>query len=50
MTDVALTLVPEEDDPRLFLPFARVQIDGVEVEALVDSGAGREPRSLSDRV
>ena len=41
MTDVALRLVPEEDDPRLFLPFASVEINGVEVEALVDSGAGR---------
>jgi hypothetical protein len=41
MTEVALTLVPEEDDPRLFLPFASVEINGLEVEALVDSGAGR---------
>jgi hypothetical protein len=41
MPSVALRLVPEEDDPRLFLPFAPVEINGVELEALVDSGAGR---------
>jgi hypothetical protein len=41
MTTVALTLVPEDDDPRLYLPFVPVQINGVEMEALLDSGAGR---------
>jgi predicted aspartyl protease len=41
VTTVPLRLVPEDDDPRMFLPFARVALNGVEVEALVDSGAGR---------
>lgn len=41
MTDVPLTLVPEEDDPRTFLPFVTVEIDGVELQMLLDSGAGR---------
>jgi len=41
VTTVPLRLVPEDDDPRMYLPFARVELDGVEVEALVDSGAGR---------
>ncbi|MCW2766086.1 MAG: hypothetical protein JWO11_2045 [Nocardioides sp.] len=41
MTTVALTLVQEVDDPRMSLPFVPVEINGVELEALVDSGAGR---------
>jgi len=40
MTDVELTLVPD-DDPRMFLPFVTVEINGVRVEALLDSGASR---------
>ena len=38
MTEVALRLVPDED-PRMFLPFVVVEVDGVAVEALLDSGA-----------
>jgi hypothetical protein len=51
MTTVALTLVPEVDDPRMSMPFVvaqvcsrrrlPVEINGVESKALVDSGAAR---------
>jgi hypothetical protein len=40
MTKVPLKLVPDED-PQMFLPFVVVEVDGVPVEALLDSGASR---------
>jgi hypothetical protein len=41
MIEVPLRLVADEDDPGLFLPYVVVEIDGVPVEALLDSGASR---------
>lgn len=41
MTDLALAIRPDDDDPRMCLPFVTVQVNGVDVEALVDSGAAR---------
>ena len=41
MTEIALRLVPDDDEPGLFLPFVPVEIDGVAGEALLDSGATR---------
>ncbi len=32
---------PDDDDPQLCLPFVSVQVNGVDVEALLDSGAAR---------
>ena len=40
MTEVELKLVPD-DDPRMCLPFVTVEVDGVPVEAILDSGAAR---------
>ena len=40
MTEVGLDLVPD-DDPRLCLPSVTVEVDGVQVEAILDSGAAR---------
>lgn len=41
MTDVSLAIVVDEDDPRTCLPLVTVQLNGVEVDALLDSGAAR---------
>lgn len=41
MIVMPLALLPEEGDPRMFLPFVTVEIDGVELQMLLDSGAGR---------
>jgi len=39
--DVSLTMRPDDDDPQLCLPFVSVQVNGVAVQALRDSGAAR---------
>lgn len=41
MSDVALAIRPDEHDRRMSLPFVIVQANGVELEALLDSGAAR---------
>lgn len=41
MTVAALEIVPDDDDPRLALPFVEMRIDGRPVRALLDSGAAR---------
>lgn len=41
MTDLTLAIRVDEDDPRMSLPFVTVQINGVEFDALLDSGAAR---------
>ncbi len=38
---MALEIVPDDDDPRLALPFVAMRIDGRPVRALLDSGAAR---------
>ncbi len=45
--EIPVRLVPDEDEPGLFLPFVPVEIDGVAGEALLDSGASRS--KLLDR-
>lgn len=40
-TDIPLRLVPDGDDPDLFLPYVQLEADGVPIEALLDSGAAR---------
>ena len=41
MAATALTLVPEPDAPHECLPHVSVEVDGVVVDAILDSGAGR---------
>jgi hypothetical protein len=41
MIDVPVRLVPDDDDPQLFLPYVSIEVDGVSTEALLDSGAPR---------
>jgi hypothetical protein len=47
VTEIPVRLVPDEDEPGLFLPFVPVELDGVVGEALLDSGASRS--KLVDR-
>jgi hypothetical protein len=47
VTEIAVRLVPDEDEPGQFLPFVPVEIDGVAGEALLDSGSSRS--KLLDR-